>query len=75
MVGVLVGDDDVRYVQKFWVGYDSHRLEGRFENGDVVVFPFPGVYQDIRIVFSYEVGVRPYHSDIDEHLREVPVPQ
>lgn len=52
------------------VGYDGHRLEGRLENCDVVVSPFASVNQDIRVVSSDEVGVRPYR--IGEHLRDIP---
>ena len=71
MVGMLVGNNNFRNVRKFWVGYGGHGLEGRFENGKIVVYPFPGVYQDIGVMSSDEVSVSPYHID-DEHLRDIP---
>ena len=60
MIEMPVGDDNVRYVGKFWVGYHGRLLESRFEDSVVVLPTLAGVHQDIRVVPPDEVGVRPY---------------
>ena len=44
MVDMPMCDDDFGDVWKFWVGYYNRFLEGRFEDGDVVVPPLPSIH-------------------------------
>lgn len=60
VVVMPMGNNNFRDVRKFWVGYHGCFLEGRFEDGSVVIPTLPSVHQDIRIVPSNEIGVCSY---------------